>query len=278
MHNDGMPTETLNKPVPISGSIRVLVSIFGLASWIAGGISTFVDKSNVGSTTLIVTGTFALMFAASGRWPTKIIVAGNEIDLSEAVQAEGNVELKSESLQDISQRLFEETSAFLQMTQNKSLAETPVGNFETFLRELEQSSGIADVRAYDAAIAGFLSSHFPDAHVISQRSIDAELADFELALPNSASLLIETKYIDPPANRFVGTTLDALISRIPADKRLLVIANVENVELARTKLQKALGSNRADVVCWRGPMDDHELVSAINRFIQKPFGQDSHSF
>jgi len=64
-------------------------------------------------------------------------------------------------------------------------------------------------------------------------------------------------------------TLDSVISNFPQKAKILIIANVKDVSIARDKVHKYIDPSRAEVISWLGPADNSILIEAIDKLRKK---------
>jgi hypothetical protein len=276
----------------MSGPTRVLVCIFGLLTLGFGVFATFKTTNGAGSTSLILVGVFALLCSGMKQWPTKIILSGNVIEITKAgAKAKREIQRESdEGIESLDQN-FQEAQKVI-----TDLALEVIANAEFKKKEGTDLSGNAssdlnvdfhtDAGAtleeifvprvidlvqnetaykFDNRLVDFVTKNFGHSALRSVERYSKFRPDYELFLGNGGSLYVESKYVSPPAKRFLGKTLDGLIKGLPENAKLLVVTNVDDVEVARAKLHDFLGADRADVVCWRGPNEDAYLVESIRR-------------
>jgi hypothetical protein len=223
----------------LSRRTRLALVGFGACSWLAGGVGAFIADNDIASTALVVGGVAALLVAAIGRWPEKIAIGGNEAtwrrELAETVQQEID-----------------------------AAPQAAVPALRSIQRQIEQPlPSEAGPGVYDRRLQAAIQRELPDISIRDSRRSGGP-ADFELAL-GAAVLLLETKYVKPPATMFRGRTLDSLLEQVPEGRKLLVVANVANVDVARAKVRGALGVDRCDVITWRSDADNPALVAAVRR-------------
>jgi hypothetical protein len=116
-------------------------------------------------------------------------------------------------------------------------------------------------QAYDQAVRAAISRLLPGAEVVRQEQRSREIADFVLRYQGS-ELFIETKWRSDPARQFGGSTLQALVPRLPPRARLLVVVNAPPMPRAYTIVREALGE-RGRIVMWRDVGDDNALGEAL---------------
>jgi hypothetical protein len=218
---------------------RIALVVFGALSWLGGGVGAYVADNDIASTALVVGGVGALLVAAIGRWPSTISVGGNEASWR--------------------RRLAEQVEQEIDAAPPE--AEPALRSIQRQLEQpLSTSSGPA---AYDRRVVAAIEHVLPGATIRPKRRAGT-VSDFELTVDGSV-LLIETKYVKPPAKTFSGRTLDPLLAQLATGPHLLVVSNAPDVDVARDKVRRALGAQRAEVVSWRNDDDDAALLAAIER-------------
>ena len=115
----------------------------------------------------------------------------------------------------------------------------------------------ADDRAVRAAIGRLL----PGAEVIRQQRRSREVADFVVRYQGNV-LSAETKWRSDPARQFGGSTLRALVPRLPPEARLLVVVNAPPMPRAHAIVEQALGQ-RGEIVVRRDVSGDRARGEAF---------------
>lgn len=247
--NTEMESGENSELVKMSPKQRWGITAFGIFALAIGVYGILKTSSTMGYTTLTMIASAAVLISIRGVWPDKI--------------GKDGVEFPRLSKQEAAKKEFE-------------------GRFEeapsALVRELQKDpkqflpSAIDSVEGYsysqfDLELQRALKYLFPYAKV-SRGSVSGDVRpDFQIDF-GGTSLWLETKFLTPKATQFKGVTLDFLLEGIPSNIRLLVIANVQDVDVARTKVKQKLGDNRAAVICWRGPQDNLDLFRSINLLTQ----------
>jgi hypothetical protein len=120
-------------------------------------------------------------------------------------------------------------------------------------------------QTYDQAVRAAFGRLLPGAEVIQHEHRSREFADFVIRYQGS-ELFVETKWRSDPAHQFGGSTLQALVSRLPLGGRLLVVANAPPMTRAHAVVEDALGE-RGRIVMWRDVNDDGALGEALTSLL-----------
>jgi hypothetical protein len=67
---------------PIGQITRAALIVSGLAAWGGGGAATFIFDNGAGAAALITSGILVIALGAIGRWPSKLVISGNEVHWS----------------------------------------------------------------------------------------------------------------------------------------------------------------------------------------------------
>lgn len=236
-----------HRDIPWAG--RAGLFCVGGASWVAGGVATFVASNAVSSAVLIAAGAAASWIGAMGRWPEKVSISGNEVvwpavkdvldDQIEVAQATGSGQAVVEELVSLRDRLDQ-----LQFT-GKAPEHPAV--------------------AYDVDVEAALRRMLPSARITRATHRSDRVADFVLEVGQSR-LNIETKWRRDPTTPFRGTTMPVLLAELGPDERLLVISNALDVGQVRAQVSRSMG-DRGQVVSWRGRQNDEALGRALNELL-----------
>ena len=234
-------------------SQRWWVALIGANSFAVGFIGTVKINSSAGYTALLFIGSGALIFSTLGIWPTKFNIGGHGYEFT--LPSEEEVKEKEEESRQ------EEAGLKNVPTKKKSVASNTSA----------ASDGGYPVYSYlefDWNLQKALSSLFSDARLTREVTFNSFRADYQLDF-GSDSIIIETKYMKPGAKRFEGVTLDSVISNFPSDAKILIIANVKDVSVARDKVHRYIDPSRAEVISWLGPADNPTLIEAIGKLRNK---------
>lgn len=226
--------------------MRLVVVSSGIIFLVLGTVGTYKSSNGIGFTTLIVGGMGALLIAGIGWWPDQVSAGGGGASWGETRV----------------RKLIEQAM--------ESAPPQALPSLKSLLSEVEQPIEGDSYTSFDLKLQKTLLKEFPAARLIRESKVGSMRVDFQL-LFDDISLFIETKYLKPPAETFKGVTLDSLIQQMPPNGRLLVIANVQDVQIAREKLLHTLSPDRADVIAWRGPKDNKQLLLTIARLVSTPY-------
>ncbi|WP_193614145.1 hypothetical protein [Nocardioides lijunqiniae] len=211
----------------------------------AGAVATFTNSDASGAVALIATGALGGLLGLVGRWPTKLVVSGNEISWSEVTET---VDEQIDAAQDAGDQ-------------------DAVRQLEELRRRLEemQRTGYAPrhpAAEYDEAVEQALRRALPGAAIRKEAIRSRGMADFEVA-SGPVPLYVESKFKRDPSTPFQGSTLAPLLDRLTESDRLLIVTNSLD-----TRGADAVVSGRADrvrIVTWLGPGDDAILQDALNQ-------------
>ena len=112
---------------------------------------------------------------------------------------------------------------------------------------------------------GRFSRLLPGAEVIRQQRRSREVADFVVRYQGNV-LFAETKWRSDPARQSGGTTLRALVPRLPPEARLLVVMNAPPVPRAHAIVEQALGQ-RGEIVMWLDVSGDRAHGEALTSLL-----------
>ncbi len=226
---------------------RIMLGVVGLASWMGGGLATFVSDNGAGSVALVTAGAATGGLSLMGRWPSRITLSGNEFAWQEAIEEQ--IVYAEESGEPAA------TVEELRILLNR-------------LRQLEETGTAPPHPAakYDEEVERALQRTKPPGAVIrkaQQRSRD--VPDFELEL-DDARLFVETKYRAGPGGVYRGGTLPRLVENVQPDGRLLVVVNTSRYVEALQYLQREM-PGRAEIVRWNHRRDDEGLRRGIRALL-----------
>jgi len=236
----------------ISHRNRIVLAATGIASWAAGGAASFLSGNGAGAAALVAVGGICGVLGLMGRWPSRISMGGNDF-FWEDVQKTVNSQIQAAE---------ENGEGATVLAELKDLRDR--------LNLLQQTGTVPEhpAQAYDRAVGAAIGRLLPSAEVIRQQWRSREVADFVVRYQGS-ELFIETKWRSDPAQEFGGSTLQALISRLPPGARLLVVVNVPPMPRASTIILNALGE-RGRIVMWRDVSDDGVLGEALASLLGTP--------
>jgi hypothetical protein len=228
---------------------RIALGVAGLGSWVAGSIATFTKVEGSGAVALIAAGLGASILGLIGRWPTRIVVSGNEFSWAEVVQT---VDQQIDAAKDAGEN-------------------AAVPQLESLRRRLSeaQRTGVLPMHPaaeYDEALHEALRRALPGLGISAASGRARDQADFELKM-GGIKLLVETKYKSDPRRSFKGSALGPLLSGVGVADRLLVVTNAFNVDDARQTVNERLGT-RGRVISWVGPKDDDVLRTAVDELVR----------
>ena len=135
------------------------------------------------------------------------------------------------------------------------------------LNVLQRTGSVPEhpAQAYDRAVRDAISRLLPGAEVIRQQRRSREVADFVVRYQGS-ELFVETKWRSDPAQQFGGSTLQALVQRLPPEARLLVVVNAPPMPRAYAIVKDGLGE-RGRIAMWRDVSDDRALGEALTSLL-----------
>lgn len=228
---------------------RWITGVSGILVFGAGVYGIFKTNSTVGVTTLAIIGAGVLVITAIGQWPDQFTVGGNGMDYSRpSAQTIAEKEIESEI----------ESAPTKDLPDLKKIQKAIISSGENV--------GRYSFVEYDQQFQLAIRRLFPKARLIREARVGQLRVDYLLQY-GEEKLLLETKFLKPGHTQFKGVTLDFLAIGIPPNSKLLVVANVEDIEIARKKLKESLPEDRGRVISWRGPEDDDRLAEAIRRMV-----------
>jgi hypothetical protein len=240
------------QPGGISGRQRATLVGFGITSWAAGGVATFISHNGAGAASLVAVGALCGMFAFVGRWPSRISMSGNEIswiDVTDVVDS-----------QILAARASGEGGTVL----------AELAHLRRRLDTLQRTGSAPEhpAQVYDDAVLAALRRVLPGAEIIERRDRSRATADF-LLWSGGAEIQVETKWRADADRPFAGSTLPELISGLPAQPALLVVANICHPPStgAVRGVARSLG-DRGRIVAWRSTADDRELGAVLQALLQ----------
>jgi hypothetical protein len=233
----------------ISQRNRVALAVAGLGSWAAGGAASFLSGNGAGAAALVAVGGICGVLGLMGRWPSRISMGGSEFSW-EDVQKTVNSQIQAAEQGGEGDRVLAEL---------KELRER--------LNVLQRTGSVPEhpAQAYDRAVRAAIGRLLPGAEVIRQERRSREVADFVVRYQGS-ELLVETKWRSDPAQQFGGSTLQALVQRLPPGARLLVVVNAPPMPRAHAIVQDDLG-DRGRIIMWRDVSDDRALGEALTSLL-----------
>ena len=205
-------------------------------------------------------GAFCLILALSGNWPKNISLGQMQIQLRELTSKEKET---AEFTNLISPLIEQQVAKFIvsmdlldQQTVNSKIAKlTKQGGSIPF-----------PVIEYDERFFQALQMNSGKLKLNSSRQNPGIRADFLATYGKNEPLYIETKFLDDDSDSFAGASLDPLLKRLEPNERLLVVANVKDIQRARKKVQDYLGQSRGEVISWIDGHDTEVLRKALKKF------------
>ena len=202
-----MHLRDIAQTVDMAPVTRALLGLAGLASWVAGGVATFVASNGAGAVALIAVGSFCGFVALLGRWPNRLAVTGGEVTW--------------ENVRETVVTQIESAEA----TESAGTIE----ELHSLLRRLEglQRTGVVPLHPaeeFDLDVQNAIARLLPDALITRAEQRSREVADFAVTLGNQ-TLYVETKWRRDPTLTYRADTLPTLIKRLPKGARLLVVIN-----------------------------------------------------
>ena len=226
--------------------VRRTLATVGTASWLAGGVGSFVSGNAGGAAALVVAGAAASLIAATGRWPRRISVYGNELSWDDVDRTvAGQIRVARDSGD-------EQIVAELHELQRRLDTLRATGQVPPHPAEL-----------YDRAVAAALRRVAPDVALDEPGPHRRGRPDFVLR-DGGRPVHVETKWRPEGGGVFHGSTLPELLGALPADERVLVVTNAAVVGEG----QRQLG-DRGVAVAWRDPSDDDALADAVSRLVHR---------
>jgi hypothetical protein len=233
----------------ISHRNRIALAAAGLGSWAAGGAASFLSGNGPGAAALVAVGGICGVLGLMGRWPSRISMGGGDFfweEVHETVNSQIQVAEQSGEGDSVLAELKELRERLNVLQRTGSVPEHPA-------------------QAYDRAVRDAISRLFPGAEVIRQQRRSREVADFVVRYHGS-ELFVETKWRSDPAQQFGGSTLQALLQRLPSEARLLVVVNAPPMPRAYAIVKDRLGE-RGRIVMWRDVSDDRALGEALTSLL-----------
>jgi hypothetical protein len=230
---------------PISRRNRIALAAAGLGSWAAGGAASFLSGNGAGAAALVAVGGICGVLGLMGRWPSRISVGGGDF-FWEDIHKTVNSQIQA------AEQIGEGDSVLAEL---KELRER--------LNVLQRTGSVPEhpAQAYDRAVQDAIRRLLPGAEVIRQQRRSREVADFVVRYQGS-ELFVETKWRSDPAQQFGGSTLQALVQRLPPEARLLVVVNASPMSRAYDIVKSGL-EERGRIVLWRAVSDDRALGEAL---------------
>jgi hypothetical protein len=135
------------------------------------------------------------------------------------------------------------------------------------LNVLQRTGSVPEhpAQTYDRTVRDAIKRLLPGAEVIRQQRRSREVADFVVRYQGS-ELFVETKWRSDSAQQFGGSTLVALVHRLPAEARLLVVVNSSPMPRAYAIVKDGLGE-RGRIVMWRDVTQDRILGDALTSLL-----------
>lgn len=236
----------------ISRGGRAALLVTGVASWVAGGAAVFLSDNSAGAAALIVTGALTSALSVIGRWPSRVMVSGNEISWE-------SIDQTMESQIRVAQQNDDGEAALRELL-----------SLRDRLTLLQQTGSVPmhPAEAYDLAVMAAISRLLPGADISTQGVRSQAAADFTVRYGGN-TLLVETKWRIDPEQPFGGSTLPVLLSALPARSKLLVVTNTSVPPRPRAyqTLRDALG-DRGRIACWIDVRDDQALGQALTALFQ----------
>ena len=237
-----------NQNSPIPRILKFLLVAVGVCIIAFSGFETWKLGNVSGYTTLIIIGFLLLFVAATGELPTEISLGGvtAKTPRKPPKMSASNAALK------VTESRKESAGA-------AKLGTDPLQfKNSTFAKSSDQAQ---EIEKYDEILVEAILKAFPDSYLHRNATIGRVIVDYSLIVENR-SLYIETKHLIRSESNFLGKTLTNLINFFPEGASLLVISNAKNVQTARNKVKKTLGS-RGEVISWNGKDDDQLLRNTI---------------
>jgi hypothetical protein len=219
----------------------------GVASWLGGAVATFVSSNGPGTVALVVVGAAASILALIGRWPSRVVVSGNEVVWEEIY----------ETIDSQAAAARYDTGKFAELV-----------TLRRRLQALELTGDVPEhpAAAYDRAVHEALLRVVPGAQVFVEPTRSRERADFVLRRDPRA-VAVETKWRAEIGEPFRGSTLAELTGRLDPAARVLVVSNAHDITPAGQQLHALVGP-RGRVVSWRSAEDDARLAAALDALLQ----------
>lgn len=255
-HDPAMRMDDLLSPAPLGSRGRVVLALVGTASWLAGGVATFLAGAAAGAAALVLAGAACWLVAVlvSGRpadgagrteaWPQVREAVTAQVAAAEATEDPGTVE----ELRSLQRRLeaLERTGT------------APTHPAEDYAREVS------------AAVARLV----PDGQVRAPRPV-AVARDAAPAVQGEGVVVtlgdrtatVLTRWRRDPTLTYQADGLPTLLKRLPAGSRLLLVVNTVGTMNAEHHVEEALGG-RGRVVSWRGTGDDWGLRTALRALLE----------
>jgi hypothetical protein len=233
----------------ISYGNRIALAAAGLGSWGAGGAASFLSGNGAGAAALVAVGGICGVLGLMGRWPSRISMGGGDF-----------------FWEDIHKTVNSQIQAAEQSGEGDSVL-TELKELRERLNVLQRTGSVPEhpAQVYDRAVRDAITRLLPGAEVIRQQRRSREVADFVVRYQGS-ELLVETKWRSYPAQQFGGSTLQALVERLPPGARLLVVVNVPPMPRASAVVKDGLGE-RGRIVMWRDVSDDRVLGEALTSLL-----------
>lgn len=212
-------------------------------------MATFASDNGAGTVALVAVGAAASGLALIGRWPSRVVVSGNEVEWEE-----------------IRETLDSQIAAAQDDTDNRAVIAELV-TLRSRLRALERTGDVAEHPAarYDYEVRAAVLRVRAGAEIFAEPSRSGDRPDFTVRWDGRV-VLVETKWRGETDDSFYGSTLSRLTGPMGPADRLLVVSNATNVGLAGQELEGLIGP-RGRLVRWRGPTDDPGLAEALNALL-----------
>jgi len=241
-----MSSRPIGRRQDIRLGVRSCLVGVGAASWIVGGVATFLSSNAAPSAVLIVAGALTSGLGLIGRWPEKVTISGNEV-VWPAVTDVVNDQIE------VAERAGEPTAVIEELI-----------SLRKRLDQL-QSTGHAPIHpavAYDREVKDALRRVRPTSRLVQAADRSNRVADFVLHT-NGSQINVETKWQPDGTASLRGRTLPSLLQSLPPDARLLVIANTADTSEAKERVSGFMGQ-RGAVVTWRSPRHDDRLRETLD--------------
>jgi hypothetical protein len=233
----------------ISRRNRITLTALGLGSWAAGGAASFLSGNGAGAAALVAVGGICGVLGLMGRWPSRISMGGSEFfweDVHKTVNSQIQAAEQSGEGDSVLAELKELRDRLNVLQRTGSVPEHPA-------------------QTYDRAVREAIKRLLPGAEVARQQRRSREVADFVVRYQRS-ELFVETKWRSDSAQQFGGSTLEALIHRLPPEARLLVVVNSPPMTRAHAIVKDGLGE-RGRIVMWRDATQDRVLGEALTSLL-----------
>jgi hypothetical protein len=240
----------------ISDKHRVALVAAGAGSWAAGGAASFMSGNGAGAAALVAVGGICGVLGLMGRWPSRISMGGSDL-FWEDVQKTVNSQIQ------VAEQSGEDETVLAELNELRDR-----------LNVLQQTGTVPEhpAQAYDRAIRAAIGRLLPGADVIRQQRRSREVPDFVVRYQGN-ELFVETKWRSDPTQHFGGSTLQALVSRLPPQAMLLVVVNAPPMPRAHAIVEEQMGQ-RGKIVVWQDVSDDRTLGEALTSLLSTATAKD----